>query len=266
MRGGGGGGGTQTTTNTTVQSNSPWKPSQEYLKDAMSRASDRLEAGEGFNPYPNSTVIPFSGQTRQGMAGVMDLAGRGTPGTDAAYNALTGIASGAEIDQGNPYLMRALEAGADQIQDRIGNEAAAYGRSGSGAMAGRMADSIGDYYGGALAADYNNQRNRQMQAAGMLPALEAARYDPFGRMMDIGGMEEDLATREMIDRVRIWEGNQNAPDQRIANAMGIFAGGGALGGQGSATSTIQQPVQRANPWMQGIGYGLTGLGALGGFM
>lgn len=311
------GGGTNTTT--TVQDTSPWGPSQGYLKNAMGRASGMLKREEGFNPYPESTVVPYSDTTREGMQGVLNTARGGAPGTAQALsnargvlggggamapimdvatgqNAITAgqyyepIASGQEIQQGNPYLMRALERGADEIQNRVGNEAAAFGRSGSGAMAGRMADSLGDYYSGALAADYNNMRNRQMQAISGLagtqganianrvgaansalgsglaysqaiPGFEAAQYDPYSRIMDVGGMEDDLAARERQDEVRRWEGEENSDWTRLMNAMGIFSGGGALGGQ--STATVQQPG--ANPWMQGAGLGLLGLGALGGF-
>ncbi len=313
------GGGGKRQTSTTVQNNAPWGPSQGYLTNAMSRASNMLESGQGFNPYQGSTVVPYSDTTRSGMQGVLNTAAGGAPGTAAALsnaqnviggggamspimdvatgqNQITAgqyyepIASGQEIEQGNPYLMRALESGADDIQNRIGNEAAALGRSGSGAMAGRMADSLGDYYSRALASDYNNIRNRQMSAisglagtqganianrvgaAGQalgsglaysqaIPGLESAQYNPYSRIMDIGGMEDDLATREKQDEVRRWEGNENADWIRLQNAMGIFGGAGGLGGQ--STATVQQPG--ANPWMQGAGLGLLGLGALGGF-
>ena len=313
------GGGGSTNTTTTVQNNAPWGPSQGYLTNAMGLASKYLHEGKGFNPYQKSTVVPYSGTTREGMQGVLNTARQGAPGTQAALqnaqNVVGGggamapimdvaqgrdsitagqyyepIASGQEIEQGNPYLMRALEAGADEIQNRVGNEAAALGRLGSGAMAGRMADSLGDYYSGALASDYNNMRNRQMSAisglagtqganianrvgaAGQalgsglaysqaIPGLESAQYNPYSRIMDIGGMEDDLAAREKQDEVRRWEGNENSAWTRLANAMGIFSGGGALGGQ--STATVQSPG--ANPWAQGLGLGLTGLGLLGGF-
>ncbi len=314
------GGGKKTETTTTVQNNDPWSGSQSYLKEGMSRASDMLERGQGFNPYQGSTVVDYSGTTRQGMQGIIDAARSGALGTEQALqgardviggggaisslgdiasgrDSITAgqyyepIASGSEIAQGNPYLMQALEAGADEIQNRVGNEAASMGRGGSGAAAARMADSLGDYYSGALASDYNNMRNRQMQAisglsgtqganianrAGatnqmlgsqlaysqMIPGLESARYDPYSRMMDVGGMEDDLSARRKQDEVRRWEGEENDDWTRLANAMGIFSGAGSLGGQ--STATVQAPVQRANPWTQAAGLGLTGLGLFGG--
>lgn len=81
---------------------------------------------------------------------------------------------------------------------------------------------------------------------------------PYQTQMQIGAMDEDLALRKLNDKIRIFEAKQNTPWNQINRLNAVASGAGQMGG----TQTSSQPGQ--NPWLTAAGYGLTGLGALGG--
>lgn len=82
--------------------------------------------------------------------------------------------------------------------------------------------------------------------------------NPAQDLMQVGGMEEDLATRQMNEKLRLWNDKFNAPWEQIARLNGVASGAGQMGG----TQTTAQPGQ--NPFLNALGYGATGLGLLGG--
>ncbi|RVQ21828.1 hypothetical protein CN067_11900 [Sinorhizobium meliloti] len=81
---------------------------------------------------------------------------------------------------------------------------------------------------------------------------------PAQTMMQLGAMNEDLATRKMNDRLRLWSDKQNAPWEQIGRLNAIASGAGQMGG----TTKTAAPGQ--NPFLSALGYGATGLGLLGG--
>lgn len=89
----------------------------------------------------------------------------------------------------------------------------------------------------------------------------ASAYDlaqkPYQTQMQIGGMYEDLASRLKNDELRIFEAKKNAPYDQIARLNALVSGAGQMGG----TTISSQPGQ--NPFLTAMGYGATGLGALG---
>jgi hypothetical protein len=77
--------------------------------------------------------------------------------------------------------------------------------------------------------------------------------------MQVGAMNEDLATRQMNDKLRVFNEQQNKPWENLSRLNAIASGAGQLGG----TQTTSQPGQ--NPFLTALGYGATGAGLLGSF-
>lgn len=96
------------------------------------------------------------------------------------------------------------------------------------------------------------------QGIGNLGAAYQGLNQPAQDLMQVGSMNEDLATRQMNDRLRIFNDQNNATWNQISRLNAIASGAGSLGG----TQTQSQPG--SNPWLTGLGYGATGLGLLGG--
>lgn len=81
---------------------------------------------------------------------------------------------------------------------------------------------------------------------------------PAQSLMQLGGMDEDLATRLKNDELRRFDEGQNKQWENLARLNAIASGAGSLG----STQTTAQPGQ--NPFLTALGYGTTGLGLLGG--
>jgi len=93
MSGGGGDG------DTIIQENqvSPYEPSEQYLKNILSEASNLYQSGAGSQYYPGSTVVPFASQTQAGLQGLENLSRNqlsGSPMMQQAGNVFSGFAAG----------------------------------------------------------------------------------------------------------------------------------------------------------------------------
>jgi hypothetical protein len=99
--------------------------------------------------------------------------------------------------------------------------------------------------------------NLGQNAVGNIGTAYQGLQAPAQSLMQVGGMNEDLATRQMNDQLRIFNDQQNVPWQNLSRLNAIASGAGSLG----STSTTSQPGQ--NPFLTALGYGSTGLGLLG---
>jgi hypothetical protein len=78
-------------------------------------------------------------------------------------------------------------------------------------------------------------------------------------LFKLGQLNEDMYTRQMNDKLRIFNEQQNRPWENLSRFQAINSGAGQLGGSQTQTSPGQ------NPFLQAAGYGLTGAGLLGMF-
>ena len=89
----GGGGDTITQENQV----SPYAPSEPYLNNILTEASNLYQSGTGSQYYPGSTVVPFAQQTQQGLQGLQNLSTNqlsGSPMMQQAGNVFSGYAAG----------------------------------------------------------------------------------------------------------------------------------------------------------------------------
>jgi hypothetical protein len=98
------------------------------------------------------------------------------------------------------------------------------------------------------------------QAIGNLGTAYTGLQQPAQSLMQIGAMDEDLATRQMNDKLRLFNDKQQAPWDQIARLNAVASGAGQMG----STTTQSQPGQ--NPFLTAMGYGATALGGLGSFI
>lgn len=202
-------GGKNTTTQNTVSE--PWSAAQPYLKEALSGAQDAYKSGEGFKPYPNSTVVPFSSQTQGALNQIENIAGRGNPLGQAAqtqaqgvlnsggmtdwqkqalggtYDVATGnrnvtaindnlgaYARGDYVNGGSPEFNKALDYQAGQLATDINRSVDMGGRSNSPYHVNSLVEGVGNLRTKATADEIARQQGLQMQAAGMLGQEQGA--------------------------------------------------------------------------------------------
>jgi hypothetical protein len=246
----------QTTTQSTTTK--PWNINQ--LR-GVGRAAERMVGRDvGYKPYEDPTYVPFSNQTQQGLNQTEAIAKAGSPITENAVSVLGNTIKGDYLN-GNPYLMASLDRGANEIAKRSNMSAAGAGRYGSGAAAEVTADSLGDYYKSALSQNYDQERQRQMQAMTLAPTINDMRYGDARTLMGVGQAYEGKTGEALNDSISRWNAYQARPWEQLGRLNSILTGAGALGG----TSVTQQPA--ASPLAGILGGGMAGasiLGSLGG--
>lgn len=314
-------------TQTTTTNNAPWKAAQPALQLGLNRAEKifRDDPMGQKNVYTDSTVVPWSQQTKSGMGLIQNAAnanagGRGASGAyqdiinqggfnDAQRTAMGGLeslsgnpfnayqsnalkntqnAANSSFNlNANPAFQDVLRQAQGSARDAVNMSAGSAGRYGGAVHQGNLASEVGDLTSRMVGQEYNNwqqrrdaanqnlfnmgqagvntQQNAQnalfgmgQQQLGNLSAAYKGLSQPAQDLMQVGAMNEDLATRQMNDKLRIFNDKQNAPWAQIGRLNAVASGAGQMGG----TQTQSQPGQ--NPFLTALGYGTTGLGLLGG--
>lgn len=283
--------GSSSTPSRTTQTTEPPAFIQPYMRDAAEE-SQRLYRTGGPQYFPGNTVVPFSQQTEQALAGTQARALGGSPVVGAAQDYATRTLNTPPTSQfgnvNNPYLDATFNRAADSVQNRLQSGFAGVGRN---IDAGRpvAADELGDLaqriYGGAyesernrMADDLERQRSMQFAVAGLAPQLANQDYVDLNALQGVGGQVEDLAGRMMEDQAARFDFNQNAPqinlDNYIARISGAFPGQSttattpvhrnrAAGALGGAASGAMMGSQIMPGW--GTAIGAVAGGLLGGW-
>jgi hypothetical protein len=224
----------------------PWKAAKPYLTGVMKAAKNTYDSGEGFSPFPDSTVAQYGPQTtdalgnienrarqvnhlaassqdqaqgildsggmsdyqRQGMQGTFDVATGGGP--------LGEYASGAHITGGSPQFNAALDRQAGKLTDDISRGTAMEGRSGSAYHANAIGDNVGAFRNSALANEIKREQAMQMQAQGMQMGAGSA-------INQAGGQAADNVARFAGMAPGIY-GQQFTADQRLAGVGAAYEG------------------------------------------
>ncbi len=153
-------------------------------------------------------------------------------GTQAGFGtgnqALMSTASGGMLG-GNPYLDSVLNTATQKAADKVNSQFAGAGRYGSGAHTGVLGDTLGAIETNARMQNYDTERARQLNAAGLLS----------NQGIQGAGLAGQLDTSN-------------------ATQAGLLAqGGGML--DTMANTEKQAPIAATN-WMAGLGVPIAGLG------
>lgn len=271
---------------TTTQTSSPWSGAQPALTQAIGGAQNLYNSGVGSQVYTGSTVVPWASQTTQAMNNIQNVAGQNSGGSGLSGQYQGVINSGgynkAQQDALNnarnlansqfsvtPELQRVLDTQAAKVSDTVNLNASAAGRYGSGANQTLLAKNVGDLANQTIYNDYNNFLGRRdaansnlfnmgQQGFNNIGAAYSGMNAPNQDLMNLGAMNEDLATRYKNDELRIFNETQNKPWEQLGRLNAIATGAGSMG----STTTESKPG--ANPFLTALGYGNTGLGLLSG--
>ncbi len=286
-----GGSSKQQTQSTT---SAPWKPAQPALKYGINEALNLTKNNVGGNVFGGSTVVPFDKRTTEGMNNMMAGANNAQGDMTANFNQVARNAQNGGLNAlqqqqvgrlqkqadgsmlfNNPYVDEQIGRAARDIGATGNLMASAVGRYGSGTHTNVIAKNIADASSDIRGADYARERGYMQDAIGSLYNAGQQQQDninsnasalmgAYGAMMapgqtkmDIGGQYEDLATRQLNDKIRLFEGKDNAEWNRLGLLNAIASGAGAMGGTG--TTTAQGPSRLQST----IGGALGGFGATG---
>ena len=309
----------------------PWGPTQPALEQIIGQAGSNFNTGVGTQLPSFSPVAPIGQTSLSAIQGLQNYVNNPSPLSQSASSSLQGILTGnlgnndqfnAVYDramgpsaaetylsgmaqgpgQTNPYLERILGIGNEQITNRVNSLQSAkgrYGGLGAGGHVDALGEAISNFQTPILYNAYEGDRNRQLQAVGM---LDNARLSGAGLGLSAAGSaaNADLArnnlklgaasTAGMLDQSRLGAYNtllgagayqdQNAQAQRQAEYdRWLWENGGAdqaalqqyLGTVGSIAglggSQTQLEPRRPGEQILGIGSTIAGIaGSLAPFM
>lgn len=274
------GGGSKTTSTST---NEPWSKAQPYLTANLAAASKVAPT----QVYGGQRVADQSQQTRGGLAALTGVAnanmgGQGLSGqyqdviNSGGYNAQQMDAVRNTQNLANqqwsisPELQRILDQSNEAALGSVNLANSAGGRYGSGMGNAAVADAVSRNTNNLVYQDLNNFMSRRDAANqnlfgmgqtgfGNLGTAYTGLQAPGQTLLGVG-QQQDAYNQSLINaKIDAFDEKQNAARNDIAWKQGIYSGAGSLGG----TTTNKAPGQ--SNLMTGLGYGLSGLGLLGGY-
>ena len=240
----GGGGGTQTQT-ARAEIDPTLKP---YVEYGLGEAK-RLYQGTTPSYFPGQTFVSPSEATTQALRMAEERATAGSPLTRAAQQQTLETIQGRGV---NPFLAGALEqsnrlAGEQFTRNiqQLQSEAASAGRYGSSAM-GQRTGQAQDIFARALAEQggqlaYQSaeaERQRQMAATQLAPAMAAQDYADIQRLLTVGGAREQQQMAELQDAINRYNFEQNLPQMKLSQFANLFSSV-PQGGTVTSTATPQ---------------------------
>ena len=262
-----GGGGETITQENQV---SPYAPSEPYLNNILTEASNLYQSGTGSQYYPGSTVVPFAQQTQQGLQGLQNLSTNqlsGSPMMQQAGNVFSGYAAGqgpsvfggnvgaggqysgiptqtysgmAQLSPQQDYLSGLQSSIANQSLNAVQDQFGGMGRTGTSPGAQAAAQTAFTQAYAPIASQLGeSERNRQlgMQQDALARAQGANQFQTQSMM----GMQGDQFRRQQAADM------MNAQAMQAANQFGqqqqLQAAGQLPGMQGAADARAMQGAQ-----------------------
>jgi hypothetical protein len=265
----------------TTQSNSaPWKEAQPALKQGIGAAQGLYNSGTGAQVYGDSTVVPFSSHNLDAQNVVRNTAdantnGLGTSGqfqsviNNGGYNAgqLEALNNTRQVANGSFNINEdpGFQQVVDQATNSVNGMSSGAGRYGSGTNQQLLGSTIGDLG----ARQFQNWQTRKDAANSNLFNMGGTAFGQLGQayqglqapsddLFKLGQLNEDMYGRQLNDKLRIFNEQQNKPWENLSRLQAISSGAGQLG----SSQTQSAPGQ--NPFLTALGYGATGAGLLGG--
>lgn len=251
-----------------------------YLQEGLSAARGLFQEG-GPQQYQGNTVVPFSPQTEQALAGITTRAQNGSPVISAGQGLVTDTLNGKYLSPDtNPYLTSTFNKAAQDTQASLESQFAGTGRNVAASLPARtdmLTNLATQIYGGA----YNAERDRQNQALSYASPLAEADYRDLSALQGVGQTVEDKAGQVISDNISRWNYDQQRPENALNDYLARISGNigqtqttqlpdvtrnrtaGALGGAltGAQLAGLFSDNSNAGAWGAGVG-GLLGL--LGG--
>jgi hypothetical protein len=244
MSDGGGGG-----SNTMVQTSAPWGPVQQPLQDVIAKAGQLYNSGSFAPRSPNfQMTADFAPEQLQAQALGAARAVNGSPLNAAAADYFGRVLGGNYLDS-NPFNATLAARTGSMITDQLSRA----GRYGSNEATARgLAEGLAPI----LNQNYQVERGYQQQAASYAPQLAAQDWTDIGALNTIGQQRQAQAQALLNEATQRFNTASTADQNALATYLGF------LSGQGGQTQTTKTPNTGPSTAQQGIGAGISLLGAL----
>lgn len=215
----------------------PWSVQKPYLEEIFEEAQKQYQDGLP-DFYPGQGIAPFSADQQTAMGMVRDRALAGSPlvlsGADQLKSTLEGAYLGA-----NPYLDEIIGTAQDEAQSRLASTFGRSGRYGSGLHKIGLGKELMGIEADVRGKAYENERNRQMSAATMVPSFTTLDYLDANALMDTGATQQRQEQLGLdYDRAK-YDYESNRPQNALMNYLNMIQGN--YGGTSTGQATPYEP-------------------------
>lgn len=161
----------------------PWGPAQGAITSSLGTVQNVVNSNQ---PKLESMANDIRGY----LPGLAEKAFGNDAGLDVARGYATDVLGGKYLGAGNPYLNQMTGIARGNVADDVNSRFGASGRSLGGAHAGVLGSKMMEAELGLRYNDYNQERGRMGEAAGMMPSLTAAevsRIAPYLAATEMAG-------------------------------------------------------------------------------
>lgn len=285
----------QTSSGSSTSTRNPYAASEPLLQSILSQAGN-VFGNFGLTGQESGAIGGLAG-TGQAAANFVPQVGGllqnvigGSGGVGQAASTVTGalnpIVQGGRLDPtANPILQNIIQRGTEQAQNAVTSRFSAGGRNFSPAEARAIGEGVADVNARTYYNDYQNQQNRQLQAAGllnqtalgaegsqlrgvgMIPGLTGLEQSPYRAQLEAAALERGIPAQNlgMLSNLvlPIAQGFGTTENSQTGQTSGTTSGETSGTVIGSQTGTQEQ--QKGTNWAQtGIGAALGIAGLLSG--
>lgn len=213
-----------------------------------------------YGSYTGPAVAGFTDQQRQGMDEISRIAQSGGGVTGGALDEVGRTLSGQYLNFGNPSFGLMARRIRNQVQPELTSQWAMAGRgTGNDEAPEAVARGLGDAIGALAYQNYGDERGRMMQAAGMAPGLDAARYADAERLYGVGELGQQMNQANIGDQIYRAQYEQQQPSQALDQQIRRLTQIGSMGQEGTGTTTATPSGLQV-----AAGLGLAGAGLMSG--
>lgn len=233
-------GGTNTSTSSTAPAN----------KDVNATIST-LAKGIGAQYSPGKSLYtPPGATTTAGQSASLDAANNPlyAAGVNGAIGDYADIAAGNRYGTNDPGYAALRSKLSNDVLTQTNQSFNNSGLFGSDSNQRSAAEGLGNALGGLDYSNFQNDQQRQAQAAGLLPGLFSAGQLPSSVQQSVGASQDAASSAQA-----------NGPTDFLAKLTAI-----ANGNAGAAGSTTTNTSPGTNPLLALLGLGIGGAGLLGG--
>lgn len=255
---------------TTVQKADPWSGAQPYLLDYLQKGQQTTN--KPFEFYNGDTVAGFSPEQEAGFNLATQRALAGSPTQNAANSMITNTLNGNYLNPAsNPYLQATADRALGDVQTRV-NSQFNNNNFGGSAHQETLTRNLGDQANALYGANYTNERNNQLQAAGQAVPLANADYNDASILQGVGAQRQALANQYLGLSGNTFNQAAQFPYDQLQRYGNVVSQGTGAGG----TTTSTGPAPQSNGFANALGGAATGfsiggpwgaaIGGLGGLL
>lgn len=253
-------GGKSKTTTKSTQTNNAYGPVKPVIDQGVGIMGDYLNNPNSTAVYGGPRVADLSADTQ---AGIDQL--RASEGANTSKSYLTNLLN-TEAGGNNPAIQAMQESLRREVQGRINAQFSNNGVSGGALHQGAIAKGFSDALAQPLFAAYENDRNRQLSAAGLLTNVD---QQIIGNQVGAGEIQDSWQQNKINADRQEFEERRTAPIRAWSEVAPLATQIGSTFGtqQGKTTQTTQTPVAQqvlgGALALGGLASGIPGLGNIG---